>query len=148
MQTRNLVVARYRDGRIVRGTTVDISLDRPHFHVVSDTGVNTKVQFADLKAVFFVRSLTGAPERDDVRGFIAAPGQTRSGVKLAAKFADGELLCGYAQGWSAERERFFVFPADPNTNNLRVLVFKAATTAIAAGAAAEALAIAETGQRT
>jgi hypothetical protein len=144
MLTKNLVVARYRDGRIVRGTTMDISLQRPSFHVVEAGGAAaTKVLFADLKAVFFVRSLTGYPERQDLRGFVDGPGRTKSGIKVVAKFADGELLCGYAQGWSADRDRFFVFPADPDSNNDRVLVFTSATVQVAAGQAAEALVFAE-----
>ena len=144
MQSSNLVVARYRDGRIVRGTTVDISLQRPQFHVAeSGQASSTTVLCSDLKAVFFVRSLTGQPDRSELRGFLACPNQSKSGVKLAAKFADGELLCGYAQSWSPDRDRFFLFPADPNGNNLRVIVFRDATVEIAAGPAADALVLAD-----
>jgi hypothetical protein len=144
MQSSNFVVARYRDGHIVRGTTADLSLLRSQFHVVQQgQTTSTTVFCTELKAVFFVRSLTGHPERNGLRGFLAGPSQTTSGIKLAAKFPDGELLCGYAQGWSADRDRFFLFPADTNSNNLRVLVFQAATVQIASGTAADALVLAE-----
>ena len=141
METTNLIVARCRDGRIIRGTTNDIAMARAEFHVSEpDKQRPTKVVCSELKAAFFVRSLTGDPGRVDVRGFLSGPGETRYGRKLAVLFQDGELLCGYTQSYSPERDRFFVFPADPNSNNQRVLVFKAATKRIEVGPAAEALA--------
>src|SRR5262249_37446575 len=141
--TSNLIVARCRDGRIIRGTTNDIAMARPEFHV-SEPGKPrpTKVVCSELKAAFFVRSLTGDPGRADVRGFVGGPAETRYGKKLAVLFEDGDLLCGYTQSYSPERDRFFMFPSDPNSNNQRVLVFKAATKRIEIGPAAEALAAA------
>jgi len=141
--TSNLIVARCRDGRVIRGTTNDIAMARPEFHVTEpDKPRPTKVVCSELKAAFFVRSLTGDPSRADVRGFVGGPGETRYGRKVAVLFEDGELLCGYTQSYSPERDRFFLFPADPNGNNQRVLVFKAATKRIEVGPAAEALAAA------
>jgi hypothetical protein len=141
VSTTNLIVARYRDGHIIRGTTNDIAMARAEFHVSEpDKPRPTKVVCSELKAAFFVRSLTGDPGRVDVRGFLSGPGETRYGRKLAVLFTDGELLCGYTQSYSPERDRFFVFPADASGNNQRVLVFKAATKRIEIGPAAEALA--------
>jgi len=148
MQSKNLVVAHYRSGRIVRGTTADFALGKPQFHVVEQgKEIGTPVKCADLKAVFFVRSLTGDPTREDVRGFVAAPGETKHGRKVAVQFTDTEFVCGYSEQYSPGRDRFFLFPADAGSNNQRVLVFTAAVTKVAIGPAAEELALATLGAR-
>ena len=50
------------------------------------------------------------------------------------------LLCGYSLSYSPEPVGFFMFPADPNHNNLRVYVMTYSTVEIRAGAGAEAMA--------
>jgi hypothetical protein len=55
------------------------------------------------------------------------------------RFKDGELLCGYSLTYSVDREGFFMFPADPKSNNIRIYVLVGATTEVKAGAEAEAL---------
>src|SRR5580765_2738172 len=82
VETSNLIVARCRDGRIIRGTTNDIAMARPEFHV-NEQGKQrpTKVVCSELKAAFFVRTLTGDAGRVDVRGFVSGPGETRYGRK-------------------------------------------------------------------
>ena len=54
------VVARYVDGRIVRGFTFDFDPSQRRFHVFEGPtamGPSTQVLVRDLKAVFFVRDL-------------------------------------------------------------------------------------------
>ena len=141
MEISNLVVARYTDGRVLKGVTQDFSPNRGIFHVHPE-GASEAVQlrFKQLKALFFVSSLEGDPSRQDVRGFIAGPEETQKGKKIAVRFRDGELLCGYTLSWTPEREGFFVFPADTGSNNQRVFVITAATLEVKAGPAAEMLA--------
>jgi hypothetical protein len=55
------------------------------------------------------------------------------------RFKDGELLCGYSLTFSADREGFFMFPADPRSNNIRIYVMTASTAEVKAGVEAEAL---------
>ena len=74
------------------------------------------------------------------RGFLAAPAETSQGRKIAVRFPDGELLCGYTLTWSAERKGFFVSPADSESNNVRVYVVTAAAAEVKVGPAAEQLA--------
>jgi hypothetical protein len=59
---------------------------------------------------------------------------------VAIRFRDGELLCGYTLSFHADREGFFVFPADTGSNNLRVYVMTAAAQEMKSGPAADALA--------
>jgi len=135
------VVAHYIDGKLLKGTTQDFNPARPAFHLIpSDGSPVVEVASKVLKAVFFVKSLEGNPQRQDLRGFIAGPTATSQGKKIAIRFKDGELLCGYTLAHRPDREGFFLFPADPNGNNIRIYVLAAATQDVKAGPAAEDLA--------
>jgi len=37
-------------------------------------------------------------------------------------FSDGEKLVGKTEGYNPQKLGFFVFPADPKSNNLRIFV--------------------------
>ena len=137
----NRVVARLEDGTTIKGTTPDFFPNRAVFHIEPvDGGLPVVVRTESLKALFFVRELAGDMMRRDVRGFIAGPGETKQGKKLAVLFKDGELLCGYTLSHQPDRDGFFLFPADPESNNIRVYVLSAAAAEIKAGPAAEELA--------
>ena len=143
----NRIVARLANGTMVKGTTQDFLPNRPVFHVTpAGGGPVVEVRTRMLKALFFVRDFAGDTTRRDVRGFLAAPGETSQGKKLAVRFKDGELLCGYSLSFSPDREGFFMFPSDGGTNNLRVYVLTSATAEIKAGPAADALAQRAAGQ--
>lgn len=117
----NLVIARYRDGTLIKGATYDFSPDKKSFHVQVLTGGEKGIEevfISDLKAAFFVRDLAGSPEYREAREF---PLQTK-GLKIRVEFFDGEILVGITSGYSAEKEGFWVFPADPKSNNLRIYV--------------------------
>jgi hypothetical protein len=135
------VVARFSDGKVLKGTTQDFSPNRPSFHLIpTDGGNGLEIRFKQLKAVFFVKTFEGDSKRNDVRGFISAPAETAQGKKIAVRFKDGELLCGYSLSYTPDRDGFFVFPADSGGNNLRVYVLTGAATEVKAGPAAEVLA--------
>jgi hypothetical protein len=141
LDLNNLVVARYLDGRVLKGTTRDFAALRPSFHIEAEgSGEVFDVRAKQLKALFFVKSLTGDAVRADLRGFVEGPAETQQGRKLAVRFRDGEFLCGYTLSWSPDREGFFVFPSDPGSNNMRIYVVHASTAEVKAGPAAEVLA--------
>jgi hypothetical protein len=141
MLPTNRVVAHYLDGRVVKGTTQDFFPNRPIFRVLpAGAGKETEIQCRQLKAVFFVKDLTGDENRKDLRGFVDGPGETVKGKKIAVRFRDGEFLCGYSLSYSPERVGFFLFPSDPGSNNLRIYVMTYAAAEVCAGAAAEAMA--------
>lgn len=125
----NLVVCHYLDGRLVKGRCFDFTPTKPVCRV--QTGATTlEVRLADLKALFVVRDLAGNPgyaERQD-----AVPGDPRRvGARLLEiRFRDGETLVGFVTAYSDERPFFFLLPADPRSNNVRVLVNRAAVAAI------------------
>lgn len=141
MEQANLVVARYLDGRVLKGTTRDFVAMRPLFHIEAEGSAEVfEVRAKQLKALFFVKSLSGDRQRVDLRGFVEGPAETKQGKKLAVRFKDGEFMCGYALSWLPDREGFFLFPSDTGGNNLRVYVLTAATAEVKPGPQADVLA--------
>ena len=141
MEISNLIVARYIDGRVLKGVTRDFSPNRAMFHVdTQDGNPSVELRFRQLKAVFFVRTLEGNSARDDIRGFVNGPAENQHGKKIAVRFRDGEFVCGYTLSWSPDREGFFMFPSDTTGNNQRMFVITTSTLEIKAGPAAEVLA--------
>lgn len=141
MVENNRVVVHYLNGTVLKGTTPDFFPNRPRFHLQSPAGDKSiEIVTKELKAVYFVRDFEGHPERRDVRGFLKGPAETNQGKKLAARFKDGEILCGYSHAYASGREGFFLMPADAGSNNLRVYVLAAATEQVLMGPAAEELA--------
>ncbi len=134
------VVARFNDGKMVKGTTQDFFPNRPSFHMLpADGSPAIEVRCRQLKALFFVRTFQGDAQRKDSRGFVTAPPETAQGKKIAVRFKDGELICGYSLSYTPDREGFFIFPADAGSNNTRIFVVAAATADVKAGPAAEAM---------
>jgi hypothetical protein len=120
----NRVVARFRTGRVVKGTTTDFFPNRDFFHVHGDFG-SEMIKLAELKAVFFVRDLEGDASHADLNQFDRS--KPVIGKKIQVQFDDGELLVGTTQGYQPGRTGFFVTPADPKANHERCFVIAAAT---------------------
>ena len=78
----NEVVARFADGRTLKGTSLDVDPNRPKFHVRTAEGVMTSVLLSELKALFFVKSADGNPEH--VEGRVIAPVDPRLRVRSCA----------------------------------------------------------------
>jgi hypothetical protein len=141
MTEAGLAVVHFLDGKLQKGTTQDFFPNRPLFHLMpAGGGAAVEVHCKLLKAVFFVKKIEGNPGRTSVQGFLAAPAATAHGKKIAVRFKDGELLCGYTLSHQPDRDGFFLFPADPESNNIRVYVLSAAAAEIKAGPAAEEMA--------
>jgi hypothetical protein len=124
-KVQNLVVARYQDGRIVKGTTYDFGPQKKGFHVVplgEEGRKATEVLFSDLKAVFFVKSLEGKQDHPSAREGIEEKTEPMGQMKVKITFLDGETLLGTTQGYTLEREGFFIVPLEGDSNNLRIFV--------------------------
>ena len=114
------VIVRYRDGQLLRGYTNNFHTDRAQLHLSEQpcTGKTVMVPLSRLKALFFVREFAGDPRRIDRADF-----QGRSaGRKVEITFHDGEVLVGSTISYRPDGNGFFVQPADPRSNNLRVFV--------------------------
>lgn len=128
-----MVVARFRDGRLLKGTTQDFAANKPMFHVYEggDEGSQaTSVSLEDLKALFFVKTYEGNKDHEASQSFEGAQGQGR---KIRVTFQDGEVLAGFCMGYGPSRPGFFVNPVDPSSNNTRIFVVNAAVQDVAWG---------------
>lgn len=129
----NKVVARFRDGRLVKGSTSDFVPAKEFFHVAPvDAAVRAKPQIVhvkDLKAIFFVKDFHGRPEYTPTNEF--ASDRTPAGSRrIKVVFADGEVLVGTTQGYQPGRPGFFMVPADQDANIERCYVVAASTTEV------------------
>lgn len=121
---QNRIIVRFTDGKILKGTTVDLLPNKSVFHLnENDTGAIHKIDIVNLKAIYFVKSFGGNKDYQD-KNDIERVGL---GKKIRVSFKDGETLVGYTQGYSANRSLFIVFPCDPDSNNEKVFVVTGAT---------------------
>jgi len=124
----NKVVARYADGRMVKGSTSDFVPAKDHFHVAEvSVPVGTRpvtVIIKELKAIFFVKDFVGKKEHHMRHEFDA--GRPAQGKKIRVTFKDGEVLVGTTQGYAPGRPGFFMIPADSEANIERCYVVTAA----------------------
>jgi hypothetical protein len=131
-KVQNKIVARYQDGRVLKGYTSNFMPNKDVFHLVPlDAPAGSKpldVYVNVLKAVFFVKDFAGNKQYQEKKTFNTA--NPIMGKKIKVVFKDGEELIGTTQGYQAGRPGFFVFPADMQSNMDRVFVFSAATRAV------------------
>ena len=95
----NRIVARFADGRMLKGTTQDFAPAKDAFHVIGSEGGSRpeRVAVADLKAVFFVKSLVGNPAYMEVKEF--------AGPHLLPAAPGWEEVADYALDWALEHAR-------------------------------------------
>jgi hypothetical protein len=122
MEQLTKVVVAFLDRRRQRGYTYDFSPMRDYLNLLPPEdplqGGGTRVNLKDVKALFFVKDFVGnrnAQESPDLDS--AAHGR-----KIEVSFSDGEKLVGKTEGYNPQKLGFFMFPADPKSNNLRVYV--------------------------
>lgn len=118
----NQVVARYRDGRLVKGTSLDLDPAKPTCHIRPTGGKVTEVKLDDLKALYFVKSLDGNAEHDEALTFEPNDRRSSGSTKVEIRFQDGERLVGFTNRFPPNRSHYFVVPADLKSNNIRILV--------------------------
>ena len=121
------IIARYSDGRLVKGCSQDFKPNSPAFHLFEDGGNPSneahEIRISDLKAVFFVKTLEGDPNYRERKEF--TEGDRCTGRKVEVTFKDGEVLQGSTLGYNPNLPGFFLFPPDPSSNNIRVFVVSA-----------------------
>jgi hypothetical protein len=125
------VVARFTDGRVLKGTTQDFAPGKTVFHLHvwgDDHARGIAIPIGALKALFFVKTYDGNPEHRENLDVAAASGQGR---RIVVTFADGEVVAGFTTGYAKDKLGFFVVPADPESNNARIFVVNASVTSVA-----------------
>ena len=124
---RTKVVTRYSDGKLIKGFTQDFFPDKERLYLFpadNPSGEAIEVSIYDLKAIFMVRDFIGDPIYKERKNYIE--GEKPSGRKMEVTFMDGEVLVGSTLGYDPKRQGFFLFPADPKSNNIRVYVVSSA----------------------
>ena len=132
-KVQNLVVARFRDGKMIRGVTHDFGPQKKVFHVntlekhgKTVRGKVFEIFLSELKALFFVKSLEGKKGPPSLKGLMEEKLDAPGLMKARITFFDGEILVGTTQGYTHERDGFFVVPLERDSNNLRVFVVSSA----------------------
>jgi hypothetical protein len=123
--TAQSVVVRFVDGSTMKGGTLDFAPGKPKFHVQPHGA--TPILLAAVKAVFFVKSFEGNREHVEGKSFGEIPDQGR---RIKVTFKDREEIVGFTTGYAPDRPGFFVVPADPRSNNLRIFVVNTAVSKV------------------
>ena len=140
--SRNQVVVHFKNGNVVKGFTHDFTPVKDHFHLNTGgeggSGDITQIQMADLKAVFFVKSLSGDRTDIEKKFFEQVDDSRLRGLKLRVVFNDGEIVRGISLGYDRKKKGFFMVPVDPDCNNDRIFVLADACRDIKVGEFAKA----------
>jgi len=121
----NLVVAKKKDGTLIKGSIGNFLPDKLVFHVNTRTGstestIELKVE--DLKAIFFVKKLEGDRTSHDVPKKIILPKTPTLGKHVSVNFTDGEVIEGFTHSLHLDRAGFYMSPNDATSNNIRIFV--------------------------
>jgi len=126
----NNVVARFADGRIVKGVSMNVDITKPACHVSTSDGKMEEVRLADLKALFFVKSLDGDSAHNEAMAAEATDPRARGSILVELRFTDSERLVAFANRFPPLGAYFFLVPVDPKSNNIRILVNRAQVVSI------------------
>jgi len=130
---KNQVVARYIDGRVVKGISHDINPKRPYCHIRTVENGTVTVKLSDLKALFFVKDLVGDATRQEGGTLEPNDLRARGARHIEVEFADGERVMGLTVRYPPVGPFFFVLPVDVQSNNVRILVNHTAVVRMADG---------------
>ncbi len=125
----NKVVARFVDGRMVKGMTADFFPTKDLFHVsvttAPDDAEPVEINTKELKALYFVKDFAGDSQHIEKNVFDES--RPPVGRRIKVVFNDGEVLLGTTTGYRPGRPGFFIVPADEESNIERAYVVTAAT---------------------
>ncbi len=132
MAAEEKVVARYKNGTLVKGYVSSFRIDADTLRLREQKAKeDSSVPLNDLKAVFFVKTFKGYRDRVERKVFGL---RKNSGRKVYVKFSDRESLLGYIDGeipWDKgfslaklgkKAKGFYLLPVDSSSNNMRIFV--------------------------
>jgi small nuclear ribonucleoprotein (snRNP)-like protein len=128
------VVLHLVGGRIFKGTLTFFDPASPTVRLrLSQDSDLMEISTAETKAIFYVKKFEGNRQYNEKKKFGIV--KTR-GKRVMIRFKDGEILVGYVDRYFSEKEKggslaifsdlqkkgFFLYPADPQSNNTKVFV--------------------------
>ena len=118
------IVARKKDGAMIKGITGDFLPNKNTFHVNVDeaSGTIAEVQIDELKAVFFVKALKGSKAPHNRPPDRSVKGKYSVERKIQVTFMDNEVIEGFSHSFHLDRLGFFMNSIDPTDNNERIFV--------------------------
>jgi hypothetical protein len=124
MELEHKVVAHFLTKEIKKGIAYDFTSDAPVMHLLrtddADKRQVDRINLEVIKAIFFVRNHEGNHLYKEKNEF--ETGKTVYGKKMSVEFHDGEKIVGYSVSNPSQKKRFVMIPADPNGNNLKILI--------------------------
>ena len=131
------VVVKFKDGKILKGWTANISPNKEVFYLYKHKELREKdkkdiieVKLSSLRAVFFVKDHKGNKDYKKVRTFKGQPKVSPSQRKIIVTCKDGEKLYGTTLGYTPNRKGFFIYPIDPKCNNERIFISQVAVESV------------------
>jgi len=122
LDNRNKAVVAFLDGRRLKGCIYNFSAQEERFRLFLEQDPSqregTDVQVKDLKAIFFAKDFAGDRKYTESQTLTSQ----NQGRKAEVTFRDGEKLVGTTDAYNPQEVGFFLVPADPRSNNLRVFV--------------------------
>jgi len=110
------------DGRCLKGYVYNFSAQKDRFRLFLEKETlqreGTDVQMKELKAIFFAKDFIGNSEYTESQVLTSQNGCRKAEVT----FRDGEKIVGTTDAYNPQKIGFFLVPADPRSNNLRVFV--------------------------
>lgn len=126
----NKAVVAFLDGRRLKGYLYNFSALKTFFDLLPQENPllerGTRIDFGEVKAIFFVRDFVGNAGRQRV----TAVDPKKHGRKIQVACKDGEILVGMTEGFNPQKPGFFLFPISEQDNNLRAFVINKNVTSV------------------
>lgn len=117
---RYRIVAHFLSEEIKKGFVFNISPDASILPLMVSRLEFKNINLDLVKAIFIVKTFDGNCLYQEKKEF--NPGKTVYGRKLSVECCDGETFVGYTVSNPAKKKKFFLIPADPNSNNAKILL--------------------------
>ena len=127
----HLIVAHFIDGSVQKGVSLDVDAKKPLCHLKSEGGATSEIALADVKALFFVKSATGQSSYQESKEIVPGDSRLVGARRVRVVFADREEIVGLMNRFPPITPYFYMLPVDPASNNIRILVNRAAVKKIA-----------------
>lgn len=126
----HLIVAHLKDGKVVKGLSLDVDAKKPLCHLKTDGGGMVEVTLTDAKALFFVKTAGGRKEHQESKEIVPGDSRLVGAKRVRVTFADGEEIIGLMNRYPPITPYFYMLPVDLQSNNIRILVNRAAVKAM------------------